>query len=199
MRVVFVIISLLFICQSCVQEQIPTPKPRQYPRINYPVGEWQEFSEAACPFVFDIPSYNRVVLNDMRKDKEQDHPCWFDIINDELGATIHCSYYEIDDVNTIDKLREDAYTMASKHNIKASYRDEIAIQTQQGSKGILFKIEGPVATPYQFYITDEKEHFLRGSLYFTERIDVDSVAPVVDFLREDINKIVGSIQWPLSL
>jgi len=131
----------------------------------------------------------------MRKDREQDHPCWFDIVNKDLGVIIHCSYYEMDAVNTFDKLREDAYTMASKHNIKASYRDEIQIETKQGSKGILFKIEGQVATPYQFYITDEKDHFLRGSLYFKERVEVDSVAPVIDFLREDINKIVGSVAW----
>ena len=194
MRVVISIVVLI-ICQSCGQEQVATPKPRQYPRVNYPVGEWNQFSEALCPFVLDIPSYNTVVLNDMRKDRDQDHPCWFDIVNKDLGAIIHCSYYEIGAVNTFDKLREDAYTMASKHNIKASYRDEIQIETKQGSKGILFKIEGLVATPYQFYITDEEDHFLRGSLYFEERVEIDSVGPVIDFLREDINKIVGSVVW----
>ena len=195
MRIVLVIISILLFCQSCTQEQVATPKPRQYPWINYPVGKWMKYSEAVCPFVVDLPSYNKVTLNDMRADKEQDHPCWFDIVNSDLGAIIHCSYYQIDKENTLDKLREDAYTMASKHNMKASFRDEIAIETQQGSIGILFKIEGPVATPYQFYITDERDHFLRGSLYFTDRIDVDSVAPVIAFLREDINKIVGSVVW----
>ena len=186
---------MILIGQSCDQQTVATPKPRQYPRINYPAGEWTQYNNALCPFVMSVPSYNEVRLNTNRNEEEQIHPCWFDIVIDDLGAVIHCSYYDIDEVNTIDKLREDAYTMASKHNIKASFRDEIQIETNQGSKGILFKIEGPVATPYQFYITDEKEHFLRGSLYFDERVNIDSIAPVINFLRDDINQLVGSVKW----
>ena len=195
MKLVLIGISLCFLSLSCGPDKIAKPRPHQYPRIDFPTSDWDLHTEEICPFTIELPSYAQVLMKPQRDDERPIHPCWFDIRAADLGAVIHCSYYPIDEVNTYDKLREDAYTMASKHNIKASYRDEIAVETDQGSKGILFKIEGPVATPYQFYISDEKEHFFRGSLYFDTKVNLDSVAPVISFLREDMNRIVGSVKW----
>jgi gliding motility-associated lipoprotein GldD len=60
---------------------------------------------------------------------------------------------------------------------------------------MLFKIEGPVASPYQFYITDGKSHFLRGSLYFDQKVNFDSLRPVIEFLKTDIEHLMASVKW----
>ena len=83
---------------------------------------------------------------------------------------------------------------ASKHNIKASYREEFEIKTREAS-GMIFKINGPVATPYQFYISDSTNHFFRGSLYFDAKVDYDSIAPVVTFLEKEVDHMLRSLVW----
>lgn len=107
---------------------------------------------------------------------------------------VHCSYYPIVGQNTKAKLVEDAYKMVSKHNVKADFRDEFELSTKS-SEGIIFKIDGPVATPYQFFITDDKDHFFRGSLYFDQKIEVDSMGPIVEYIENDVQKMLGSLVW----
>jgi len=85
--------------------------------------------------------------------------------------------------------------MASKHNVKASFREERVLKSKTGSAGLMFKINGPVATPFQFYMTDSTRHFLRGSLYFDVKVNQDSISPIVAFIEEDLNTMLNSIEW----
>jgi len=142
----------------------------------------------------EIPKQASIIRKEYLFDEIEASPCWFDISITELDATIHCSYYSIDAEQRLDKLINDAFTMASKHNIKASYREEFEVKTKDAA-GMIFKINGPVATPYQFYITDSIDHFFRGSLYFNQRVDPDSIAPVITYLEEDIDHMLTTLRW----
>jgi len=128
--------------------------------------------------------------------KERDGACWFDIQVHPFDAAIHCSYISIEEEIALDKLIDDAFNMASKHNVKASHREQYQFQTPRGYEGVSFKIMGPVATPYQFYVTDKKNHFLRGSLYFNEKVERDSIEPVIEYLEKDVDFILASLDWP---
>jgi gliding motility-associated lipoprotein GldD len=112
-----------------------------------------------------------------------------------LNASIHCSYYEISGTRSLTSLVNDAFNLAGKHNIKANYRKESVIDNGSGVKGILFEIDGPVASPLQFYITDEKKHFFRASLYFNATVNPDSTAPVLQFLRPDLDTLISTFSW----
>ncbi|MBK8548048.1 MAG: hypothetical protein IPL63_11950 [Saprospiraceae bacterium] len=90
---------------------------------------------------------------------------------DTLLASVHCNYVEISKENTLDKLVNDAFTIAGKHNIKANGRTESIIKNDNGVKGLFFDIDGPVAMPVQFYLTDNTKHFFRGSLYFNAKVN----------------------------
>lgn len=184
---------LLFVC--CSPAEVAKPRPHQYPRIVFPADEFKVAKLDYCPFIMDIPSYAHIVQKAEVAGEEAKHACWFDIRMDSFGSTVHCSYYPIEAENSREKLIEDAYEMASKHNVMADYREEYEMVTQHGNTGLIFKIEGPVATPYQFYISDDKNHFFRGSLYFDTRIDVDSMAPIVEYIERDIQKMLSSLQW----
>ena len=61
--------------------------------------------------------------------------------------------------------------------------------------GTYYTIRGSAASPVQFYVTDSSRHFLRGSLYFYAVPQPDSIAPVLDFLTADIDRLVETIQW----
>jgi len=192
MRVlVGVMVLLLAACQS---SDAPTPRPHQYPRLTFPERAYKTYQNKECPFTAEIPKLSKVVQKEYLFGEIEASPCWFDIAIEPLDATVHCSYYKIDKDQRLDQLINDAYTMASKHNIKASYREEFEIQTKQAA-GMVFKINGPVATPYQFYITDSTNHFFRGSLYFDNKVDADSIAPVITYLEEEVDHMLRSLKW----
>lgn len=188
-------IAFILIISSCGKDRIAQPRPHQYPRITYPAQEYKSYVNDECPFVLDIPTYAKTTKKKLLFDEVAADPCWFDISLEQLNATIHCSYYPISKNNTLDKLVNDAFTMASKHNVKASFREEYVIKNKAGHSGLMFKINGPVATPFQFYMTDSTRHFLRGSLYFDERVNQDSISPIVDFIEEDLDVMLNSLEW----
>ena len=198
MRII-VITVLVLIQLACQEEKVAKPRPHQYPKIDWPKGDFSMQLMDYCDFTLEIPAYAEIVRKEKAHDQEPTHPCWFDIRMDHFKATVHCSYYPIDAINTYDKLVQDAYTMVSKHNVRANFRDEVAIQTAQGSNGLIFKIDGPVATPYQFFISDQKEHFLRGSLYFDQKVEIDSMGTIITRIEADLDQVIGSVRWKESM
>jgi gliding motility-associated lipoprotein GldD len=61
--------------------------------------------------------------------------------------------------------------------------------------GILYDIKGNSASSLQFYLTDSSRHFFRGALYFNVQPNKDSLAPVIDYFREDIIYLIETFSW----
>ena len=79
-------------------------------------------------------------------------------------------------------------------------RAESILQTQFSDSlkhlsGLIYDIKGSVASPVQFYVTNNSSKFMRGALYFNDAVKSDSIVPVVAFLRDDIVRIMESLQW----
>ena len=190
------VLFLLVLFQlGCAERGVSIVRPHQYPKLEFPTGAFEKVTNEECPFTLEIPSYAKVKQKEFIFGNEPANPCWFDIVVPKLNAAIHCSYYPVASRKDFDNLVNDAFTMASKHNVKASHRDEYVIRNKQGSSGLVFRINGPVATPYQFFISDTTNHFFRGSLYFDQQVNADSIAPVISFLENDIEKILNSLNW----
>jgi gliding motility-associated lipoprotein GldD len=94
-----------------------------------------------------------------------------------------------------DKLVSDAFTLTDKHNVKANSRRESQIKNEHGVAGLLFEVDGPVASPIQFYLTDSTHHFFRASLYLNATVNPDSTSPIFQYLRSDMEKIIESFKW----
>ena len=91
---------------------------------------------------------------------------------------------------------EDAQEMVFSHDLKSNGISRIRISNEEKRlNGVLYHIDGPVATPVQFFVTDSSSHFLRGSLYFNHAPNPDSTAPVVNRLIMDIEHIMKSVSW----
>ena len=189
---IFLILFLL----AC-NEPIPiTPKPRTYPRVIYPEKNLTNFDEDRCPFATRIPTYFKTQKDSLQSEKEKSFECWYDLYCEELNGYLHMSYVPITSRKHFDGLVTDAFEMADKHNIKASYRQESIISKPEGNLyGLIFEIDGPVATPLQFFVTDSTQHFLRASLYFKSAVNRDSIAPVYAYLKEDIYGMIESMEW----
>jgi gliding motility-associated lipoprotein GldD len=186
-----------FICllATACEETTYTPKPRGFPKIDFPKKEYQAFDKNYCNFSFEYPKYAQIIRDTLFFDDKPANDCWFDIYVPQLEARIHCSYYPIDKVNTIEKLNNDAFSLAGKHNIKADYIDEIKIHKPNKVSGFLFDIQGAAASPFQFYLTDSSKHFLRGALYIKAESRPDSLQPIFDFMKKDIMQMVNTFEW----
>ena len=193
----FVIFCPMVFCfLSCQDTSIPLPKPRIYPKVEYPVKDYQTFESNSCPFTMTIPTYFKFKQDENKIESEQKYTCWFDLVCNELNTNIHISYVPVSSRKNLDEMITDAFEMADKHNSKASYRDEIKISNStKDIHGLMFKIDGPVASPTQFFLTDSTHHFIRGSLYFNSVVNRDSIAPIYEFLDHDIQKMIGSFRW----
>lgn len=167
-----------------------TPRPKGYFRIDFPEKTYKKY-DAECPFKFEIPTYSFLI-------KEGDD-CWFDIYFPDYKATVYMTYRPvINDKNSsdIDTLLNDAHNFAYKHTVKADAIEENIFEKDSARVfGCLYNIKGNVASQLQFYLTDSTNHFMRGSLYFETHPNKDSLAPVVDFIRDDIEHFIESFEW----
>jgi gliding motility-associated lipoprotein GldD len=172
---------------SCRQHH--TPKPRGYFRINLPEKEYATFEEE-YPYVFEYPNY-ATIIPDTSANAEK---YWLNISFKELNGQIHVSYKAVN--NNFNQLMEDSRKLAYKHTIKADAINERMFYDEINNvTGVLYEIKGNAASPMQFYATDSLHHFIRGSLYFNAIPNQDSIAPVVNFIQDDVIRLMESLRW----
>ncbi len=177
-------------------EDAYTPKPRSYPRVFFPDRDYQSFDTTFCAFTFSYPQYTVIEQENSFFADTVPSDCWFDVYYPDFEGRIHFTYYPIrDDGKDLEQLRQDAFELADWHNQRANYIDELVISKPNGVSGIAFDIDGPAASPFQFFLTDSTQHFLRGALYFNTQARADSLAPVVNFVKEDILTLIESFEW----
>ncbi|MEO6759267.1 MAG: hypothetical protein ABIO24_07410 [Saprospiraceae bacterium] len=191
----FPLFLLIFLLAAC-EERVDVPKPRAYPRVAYPEKAYKPFDASFCNFRFDMPVYATIEQDTAFFDEKPRDQCWFNLSVPALNAKIYCSYYPIKSRKDFDELMQDAFEMTQKHNIKASYIEEIPIHRDADHvHGMVFNVEGPAASSYQFFVSDSTHNFLRGALYFNSKARPDSLAPVVAFMKQDLNRLVETVKW----
>ena len=188
---------VVFICflQAC-DDTLTVPKPRAYPRVIYPEKAYKPFDASYCDFTFEQPVYAQVEQDTTFFGKKPNSNCWFNLVVPSLNAKIYCSYSDIKSRKDFDDLVEDVFRMTNQHNIKASFIDEIPIHRPSDNvHGLIFHVEGAAASSYQFFLTDTTEHFFRGALYFNTKTRPDSLAPVINFMKQDVERLVETLKW----
>ena len=189
----WIVLIFIFVF-SCTNYNESTPKPHGYPRIEYPSGSYKMIRPEDCGFKFEVPTYVKIVKDSTYFD-DTAPDCWFNIVYPSLKANLHCSYYPISSIKDIEKMGNDAFVLANKHTIKADYIDEIPIHKPNHVHGYAFSIEGNVASPFQFFLTDSTHNYFRGSLYFDSKTNVDSIGPILNFVKTDIMQLINTFEW----
>lgn len=182
--------TCLLFCSACHQSGY-SPKPRGYYRIEFPQKTYLSYS-ASCPFSFDYPAYARVE----RDSSQGAEPCWLNVQYPEFQGTLNISYKQIVSVKMFHQLTEDARDFAYKHAVKATNIEEIPISfPARHVYGMYYQIDGNTASSAQFYLTDSNHHYLRAALYFNVEPRIDSIRPVLDFIKKDLDRMISSFQW----
>jgi gliding motility-associated lipoprotein GldD len=176
--------SLLY---SCNEDY--TPKPRAYFRIDLPEKQYQSF-DTTYPFKFDHPVYSQVIP-DTRPNAGL---YWMDLDFPKFNGKVHLSYKKLN--NDLQKHIEDSRTLTYKHSSKATdIRENVIVNDSAKVFGLIYDVKGNAASALQFYLTDSINHFVRGSLYFDAPPNNDSIAPVSNFVRQDIIRMIDSFEW----
>ncbi len=173
-----------------------SPKPRGFFRIHLPEKEYVRL-ESSFPYSFEYPVYSEFVP-DKRPSAE---PYWGDLIFPDFKGALHLSYKPVKRPADLAVFFEDARSFAQKHIPKATaITEEMIRDDERRIYGVLYEIKGAeAASTLQFYVTDSLSHFLRGALYFNVSPNNDSLAPVINFLEEDIRHMIGTLNWENSL
>ncbi|WP_118973210.1 gliding motility lipoprotein GldD [Taibaiella koreensis] len=189
--IITLIIPLLAI--AC-RPSVPVPKPRGYYRIELPEHAYRTFDSTGFPFRLEYPVYGHIG-QDVDLNREEHAPYWANIEFPGMNATIYLSYKSITDAEPLNKLIEESYKLSYAHDIRADYINTPQFRTPNGLTGVAYNVGGDAASAYQFYVTDNQRHFLRGALYFNVSPNADSLKPASDFLKKDMDHIIQTIQF----
>ena len=190
-----VLCGVLALCLLYSCREVPLPKPKGYFRIDLPEKEYTVFNKngnyAYIPLRFEYPVYG--TLSDEAGNFSE--PGWFNIEFPRFKARLYFTYKDVG--GDLAGLIEQTYTMNVKNHItKADAINEQVIENKENRVfGILYDLKGNTASAVQFYVTDSTNHYLRGSLYFESEPNADSLAPVIEFFREDVIHLIETLKW----
>jgi gliding motility-associated lipoprotein GldD len=170
-----------------------TPKPRAYFRISLPPKEYVAL-KGDYPYQFEMPTYATISQYSGKWVGTDTAEYWINVEYPQFHSRLHLTYKNVR--NNLPKLIDDAYTFAYKHSIKADAIHQREFMNPDAKVyGILYDIKGNTASSLQFFVTDSTRNFLRGALYFDNEPNKDSIAPVNDFLRKDVERMIETLTW----
>lgn len=167
---------------SCGEDVVVKPAAKL--RLDYPIANYV-LANFDCDYQFQINSLARV---------EPRNNCWVNVAYPQVNATIFLTYRAIN--NNLDSLLYDAQKLTYDHTVKAqNILEQPRVDSINKVYGMLYMINGDAATQSQFYVTDNANHFVTGSVYFNTKPNFDSLYPAVDYLRNDVRRIMETMTW----
>lgn len=183
-RILYFLFVVVFL--SCNEY---TPKPKGYQRITRQQEDTLRLDNPKFSFLY--PS--DVLIEYLKPESKPE--IWFNIVYPDYNAILYCTYIPLLNQD-LPKILDDSYQLAYSHVSMAQGISQTQFtDSLHHVHGIIYDIQGSVASPVQFYVTDNTSNFLRGSLYFGEVAKADSVAPIVSFIRNDIVRIMETLEW----
>ena len=181
----------LALLASCSSAPDFTPKPKGYNRIDLPAHRYQLLG-GGHPYEFEY-SKEAVIKRDS---SYMAQPHWINVYYPKLNANVQITYMDVQrDRRLYNKMMEDARKLTGKHEIKATAIDERILKTPSGMRASVFELSGEVPSQFQFYTTDSTRHFLRGALYFRTATANDSLAPVIEYVKTDMVRMLNTLRY----
>ena len=188
--ILLVALAIIFVANSCDNDENYLPKPRGYFRIDLPEKGYTKV-DTIERYSFECPQYALVTPDPYSPDEKN----WINIEMPKFKGSIHLTHKPVTD--NLGEYLEDVHTMVTKHLQKANgVHDSLIVNKEHQVYGMFIEMDGKgVATPMQFYLTDSTSNFVRGALYFNFLPNNDSMQPVINFIREDIDHLIETFEW----
>ena len=190
-RSVFLWICLAVLAAAC-SDGNETPKPQAYLRIDMPPHAYSVCDTMALPFTFELSN-----LAEVQWKKNLPRDKWFTIAYPKYKGYVFMTYKAMNGVRDLRAQIDTSYKFVEGHFSFSSGIDENKfVDREHRLSGTTYHLKGQnVASTYQFWVSDSNRHFIRGALYIDCTPNNDSLAPVLDYLQEDINHLIESIRW----
>lgn len=180
---------ILFCCTACDPNYLP--KPIGYNRLDLPSHEYQNLPDT-LPYTFEYSRHAKL-LADTSVIHER---FWIEIYYPHIKSDVHITYKALNgNKKLLKEFMDDAYTLTAKHQIKAYAINEAITTTPSGKTAVIAEIQGEVPSQFQFTVTDSTENFLRGALYFNTKVQNDSLAPAIEYMKRDMMHIINTLEW----
>ena len=180
-------VLLLAACTACTEY---TPKPRGYFRIDLPAPPYQELPVEDLPYTFRLSKRAVVELPPVGNPAG-----WINLSYPQLNVKLYCSYLPVTPA-TLKGAEDECRALVVR---QAKRPDQIKEQAYSNPDadvyGSLFLLDGESASPLQFMLTDSVSRFFRGALYYDCIPNADSLAPVTQYLKQDIVELIQSFSW----
>lgn len=183
-----ILVSLfIFLCISCTEY---TPKPRGYFRIEPPKARYQALPLDSLPYTFNVSQLVTVELPPVGSPEG-----WINLSYPSLGVKVYCSYLPVTR-STLQTAAVESRSLVSRQAKQANaVKEQGYSNPEELVYGSLFLLDGESASPVQFMLTDSVSNFFRGALYYDCVPNADSLAPLTDYLRQDIIELIQSFSW----
>lgn len=182
MKTITKIAILSLILAAC--ESNYTPKPYGNIRIDLPEKTYKVYN-ADCPYTFEYIDFAEL---------EKKKNCWLNIAYKGYSGKIHLTYKSVED--NLEQLLRGSEELTFVHTVKADGIDsKVYTRPEDKVYGVFYNIEGNAATSTQFFVTDSTQHFLRGVVYFNSAPNADSLAPVTNYIQEDVQHLMETLKW----
>ncbi|RHJ92415.1 gliding motility protein GldD [Parabacteroides bouchesdurhonensis] len=182
------VVVLVFWCCSCTEY---TPKPRGYFRIEPASAHYQKLPLDNLPYTFNVSQLSTVELPQV----DNKTAGWINLSYPSLGAKIYCSYFPVTPLS-LHQIENESRELVSRQTKNPDFIQEKAYSNpEEHVYGSLFLLDEGSASPIQFMLTDSVSNFFRGALYYDCKPNADSLAPVTQYLREDIIELIQSFSW----
>ena len=189
---IFVLLLLSAFFFACSEEP-PIPKPKTYLLLETTQPLHSLVDEKDFPFTFEMPDYGKIVrVNTDKKDNK-----WFNIYFDKYGFEANVSYIPLNTDTSLAYMINDCYTFLDRHKkFSSGIIEQQYNNPEQRVYGTVFEIKGSeVVSPYQFYLTDSTNHFLRLALHCKTAPNNDSLTTYIRRLKTDIDYMITSLRW----
>jgi gliding motility-associated lipoprotein GldD len=184
-----VALVVLLSVTACHREYLP--KPLGYNRLELPDHEYRPLPDT-LPYTFEYSTHARL-LRDTSSIRDR---YWIEIFYPVMKSNIHITYKNLHKSKKLLKeYLNDAYTLTAKHQIKASAINEVITVTPLGKTAVIAELEGEVPSQFQFTVTDSADNFLRGALYFDTKVQNDSLAPAIEYMKKDMMRLINTLEW----
>lgn len=192
-----------------------TPKPQAYLRIDMPEHSYW-LVDSLCihagdtltdgtdtvvaitgscktfPFTFEANQCVEIKEKSAPKGEE-----WLDLVYPQWQGVVFLTYKRLNGPDDLRGQIDTSSRLVEKHYKFSSGVDEQSFDSDDGTvHAVTWHLKGSkVASTFQFYATDSVRHFLRGALYVDRTPNNDSLAPVLEYMQEDIEHLVETLRW----
>lgn len=185
----YLILTLAFFTLLSCEEEMYIPKPPTYLRIDLPNHDYENY-QSDCSYEFNL---SKVYTIEDVPDEEVSS-CNKRVDLGPLNGMAFLRYWKIEE--PLAYYINNANDEIDRHKIKATnIVDKRIIRSEDRVFGTVFELQGDVATPYQFYLTDSTNHFIYCEVLFNSTPNYDSLKPSLEYFRADLDELIQSFKW----